>query len=214
MKKTKKVLLFVVALMIAIPTLFTSNVQAAKLYKKDAAKFRQVMNQYRKIKKYPYNMGLEEFALYDLNRDGRKDLIVSPCYPSVASSDPFSTYIVMKVGKKYVSKKLKGDFVKAGSRALLLEYSVKTYGKESIVKGVGHLDRKTLFKISKKGEFFLVAEYRHEIDNYIDASYITSYNDGKGNNIGAVKYNEFIKKAKLRKLSFKKMTSANVKKVK
>lgn len=212
MRTTKEIFLFFVALMIVIPMVFTSNVQAAKLYKKDAAKFRQVMNKYRD--KYPYSIyQIEKFTLYDLNRDGRKDLIMSPCDPSAAlSSVGFTTYIVMKVGKKYVSKKLQGEFVKAGSRSLLLKYSVKTYGKESAVKGVGHLDREILFKISKTGDFFLEAEYRHERDNQ-SAPYTTSFNDGYGNSIGVVKYNKLIKNAKLKKLSFKKMTPKNVKKV-
>ena len=212
MKITKKLLMFILTTMIVTSTVFTINVQAAKLYKKDAAIFRREMkNQLENH--YAYD-SITKFTLYDLNGDGRKDLIISPCYFPAGSSEPLCTYIVMKAGKKYVSKKMSGEFVKAGRRSLLLEYSVTTCTKEWVQgKGRGYLDRRTLFKISKRGKIVLKAEYRHE-KNYSSAPFTTSYNDGNKNNIGVEKYNKLIKKAKLKKLSFKKMTYKNIKKVK
>ncbi len=213
MKTVRKTILFIVAMMIAIPTAFTANAQATKLYKGDAAKYRQVMNQYKNKSPYSNVEQFTKYTLYDLNRDGRKDLIISPWDPPQASSEPLSTYVVMKVGKKYISRKLPGEFVKAGPRSLLLEYKVTTCTAEwAQGKGRGFLHRITLLEISKTGDFVLKAEYRHE-RNYSDAPYTTSYNDGNGNNIGATKYNELINNAKLKELSFKKMTTTNVKKV-
>jgi hypothetical protein len=155
-----------------------------------------------------------DFYLYDVNGDGRKDLIVGEEYGT--SKIVPTTHVYMHIGKKYVECELSGDIEAVSGKG-----EIKTSYRGNGASPIGEFCSwgENIYRISSKGKVTLVMSY----DGYANENIITGETEESSDNyyINSKETTEKKYNAKLKKYTFKtvkvkksyNLTTDNIKKV-
>ncbi len=200
MKTKKRMYLIVLCFMMLLIAPSTGTFAASKksrLYKQDAAAFRKCMK--KLIKKGDYYEAM--YAIADINGDKRKDVIISNIAQGAGGYDtPRKSQILMKKGKKLISRTVTGNILKAGVNSFQISSSILTY-TDAWAEGKGRGSQSTdqLYKVNKAGK---VSRSVSKIisNEYEDGPYTTVYKNAAGKKIKAAAYKKILKKAKLKTL--------------
>lgn len=151
-----------------------------------------------------------DFVLYDINNDGRKELIVS----GVVGPKAEDVSIIYSPKKnKYIKTVILGRAEKVSSKGV--------YTSEWCQSGAGlyHSEMRYVYKIGSSGKAYMVlsehtdSEYDMGTKKYKTTGVgYSKYNDGKETKITKKKYQSLIQKYKLKRVYMRLITTENIEK--
>ena len=202
---------YVLGLIVVLACICMLDVSVISASSTDADYYAKVLKNQQFIADADGNMeqGID-FILYDINKDGRKELIVS----GVVGPKAEDVSIIYSPKKnKYIKTVILGRVEKVSSKGV--------YTSDWCQSGAGlyHSEMRYVYKIGSSGKAYMVlseytdSEYdmRTKKDKITGVGYF-KYNDGKETKITKKKYQSLIQKYKLKRVYMRLITTENIKK--
>lgn len=202
---------YVLGLFVVLACICMLNVSVISASSTDADYYAKVLKNQQFIADADGNMeqGID-FVLYDINNDGRKELIVS----GVVGPKAEDVSIIYSPKKnKHIKTVILGRVEKISSKGV--------YTSEWCQSGAGlyHSEMRYVYKIGSSGKAYMVlSEYTDSEYDMGTQKYKTTgagyfkYNDGKETKITKKKYQSLIQKYKLKRVYMRLITTENIEK--